>query len=136
MSKLSEDFDDKTKDKDTEGKLKMFYKGIEEAVSTLFEKKEAFKSDGDTKKGKGNKIPNLIINLMRKKTTMSKKILKSNSGDKTSKLMKSLEEIEKILETSYKAMKVKKEKEALTKIKRNPKFFYKYANYFSKTRSR
>ena len=33
-------------------------------------------------------------------------------------------------------MKLKKEKEAIGKIKRNPKFFYKYANKFSKTRSK
>ena len=33
-------------------------------------------------------------------------------------------------------MKIKKEKEALHKIKRNPKYFFKYANQFSKTRSR
>ena len=50
--------------------------------------------------------------------------------------MKNLEHIEKVLENSYKTMKVKKEKEALARIKRNPKFFYKYANKFSKTRDR
>ena len=33
-------------------------------------------------------------------------------------------------------MKLKKEGEALGKIKRNPKYFYSYANKFSKTKTR
>ena len=74
--------------------------------------------------------------LLRKKSMMSKKILQSRSGMKTLKLMKNLENIEKELEISYKTMRIKKEKEALHKIKRNPKFFYKYASKFSKTRNR
>ena len=33
-------------------------------------------------------------------------------------------------------MKLQKEKEAIGKIKRNPKFFYKYANKLPKTRNK
>ena len=85
----------------------------------------AFKNVEDKKDNKkGNKIPKEVRNLLRKKTKLSKSILKSNSGEKTVKMMKSLEEIENSLENSYKAMKLEKEKEALGKIKRNPKYFF------------
>ena len=53
LSKLSEDFDDKTKSEDTQERLNRFYKVIEEAVTTLFDKKEAFKSDDEKKKDEG-----------------------------------------------------------------------------------
>ena len=44
---------------------------------------------------------------MRKKTSISKKIMKSNSRTKTLKLMKSLEAIEEELDISYKKRKQK-----------------------------
>ena len=113
-----------------------FYNVIEEAIKTLFEKKDAFKPEEEKERSKGNKIPKNVRLLSRKKTMISKKILKSSSGVKTLKLMLNLENIEKELEISYKSMKIKKEKEALHKIKRNPKYFYKYAKQFSRTRSR
>ena len=50
--------------------------------------------------------------------------------------MKNKTDIEEELDISYKRMKVKKERVALEKIKRNPKYFYKYANQFSKTQNR
>ena len=73
---------------------------------------------------------------MRKKTSMSKKILTSNNEKKTMRLMKTLLIIEEDLESSYKSMKIKKDKEAMGKIKRNPKYFYSHANKFSKIRSK
>ena len=136
LSKLSEDFDIKIQNEDTQARLMRFYNVIEEAVKTLFEKKDAFKPEEEKERSKGNKIPKNMRLLSRKKTMISKKILKSSSGVKTLKLMLNLENIEKELEISYKSMKIKKEKEALHKIKRNPKYFYKYAKQFSKTRSR
>ena len=120
LTKLSEDFEDKTKDEDTEGELNVFFKNIEKTVVLLFERKDAFKNDEERKERKGNKIPKKIRILMRKKTSISKKIISSNSGGKTLRLMKSLKNIEKELDTSYKSMRVKKENDALGKIKRNP----------------
>ena len=52
---------------------------------------------------------------MRKKTTLSKKIMISNSGSKIHTLMKRLTTIKEELATSYKNMKLKKEKEPLGK---------------------
>ena len=54
LTKLSEDYDDKTESENTENKLIRFYSLIEEAVVTLFEKKEAFKSVEERNKRKGN----------------------------------------------------------------------------------
>ena len=136
LSKLSEDFDEKTKGENTEERLSRFYKLVEKTVVTLFEKKEAFKTEEEKELKKGNKIPKTIRILMRKKTIMSKKILKSNLAAKTLTYMHELNKIEKELETSYNKMKLMKEKEALSRIKRNPKYFYKYANKHSKTPNR
>ena len=51
-------------------------------------------------------------------------------------MMKTLETVEKELELSYKNMRMKREKEALNKIKRNPRYFYSYAKRFSKIREK
>ena len=86
--------------------------------------------------------PLLLIHSMvnreteRQKTKLSKKILSSNSGNKTVQMMKTLETVEKELELSYKNMRMKREKEALNKIKRNPRYFYSYAKRFSKIREK
>ena len=121
LTKLSENFDDETRNENTEGRLKRFYEIIEKAVVMLFEKKNAFKKDDEKNERKGNMIPRKIRILMRKKTSISKKILLSSSGTKTLRLMKFLEVIEKELETNYRSMKLKKEKDTLMKIKRDPK---------------
>ena len=123
LTKLSEDYDDKSSNENTEEKLSRFYNLIEKAVVTVFEKKEAFKSEEERKDNKGNKIPKHLRILMRKKTSISKKILSSSSATKTLRLMKTLEIIERELQTSYKNMRLKKENEALSKIKETQNTF-------------
>ena len=59
---------------------------------------------------------------MRKKTSISKKILSSNSSKKTLRMMKTLASIEKELEKSYKKMRIKKKEDTLKKIKKSPKY--------------
>ena len=74
LTKLSEDFDANTIEENTKERLDRFYKLIEEAVITIFEKKEAFKTDEEKKPKKGNKIPKHIRAMLKnKKTKMSKK---------------------------------------------------------------
>ena len=102
----------------------------------LFEKKEAFKSDDEKGEQKRNSIPKKMRILMRKKTNISKKIVTSNSPTKTLRLLKELEVIEAELTINYKSMRLKKENKALAKIKRDPKYFYKYVNSFSKTKNK
>ena len=65
MSKLSEGFDEESEIENTGQKLTRFYNIVEKAVVTLFEKKEAFKSEEKKKDKPNNKIPREIKNLMR-----------------------------------------------------------------------
>ena len=61
MSKLGEEFDDKTAKENTDERLKIFYNTIEEAVVTLFDKKKnIFVSDQEKNDKIGNKIPREI----------------------------------------------------------------------------
>ena len=123
LTKLSEDFDQKAEYETSEEKLNRFYKLVEKTVSTLFEKKEAFKNEEEKKEKRGNKIPKKTRILLRKKTSISKKIMSTSNDSKTLRLMKKLDLIKAELQASYKTMKLKKEKEAISKIKKNPKFF-------------
>ena len=134
LTKLSENFEEDTENKDTTERLARFYNIIENPVTLLFEKKEAFKDENEKKDKKENKIPKAVRIMLRKKTSLSKKIMKSYSARLTLKLMQSLEVIEHDLEKSYRSMRLKKEGVALGKIKKNPKYFYKYANSFTKSR--
>ena len=56
LTKLSEDYDDKTEFENTEVKLSRFYSLIEKTVVAVFKKKEAFKSEEERQDRKGNKI--------------------------------------------------------------------------------
>ena len=123
LTKLSENFDDDSEHENTEEKLTRFYNLLEQAVTTLFEKKDSFKIEDEKKHKPGNKIPKRMRILMRKKTSISKKMMASSLSAKTLRLMKLLETIEMDLRTRYKNMKIKKQNEALSKIKKNPKYF-------------
>ena len=73
---------------------------------------------------------------LKKKASISKKILSSKSPSKTLRLMTKLQQIEKELKDSYDKMRMKKENEAVRKIKRNPKYFYSFANKSAKIRNK
>ena len=49
LSKLSENFDEVTQNENTEQRLTRFYNLMEKAVETLFEKKDAFKTESEKK---------------------------------------------------------------------------------------
>ena len=134
MRMLSKDFEEETKDKSTTEMLDKLIKTIEEVVELVFEKKEEFKSEGE--KSKGNKIPRRVRLLMRKKKSLSEKIMKTNSVQKTRKLMLSLQKVEQELEINQRTWKNKKEKEALARIKKDPKYFYSYANRHAKIKNK
>ena len=55
LSKLSEDFEEKCVGENTEERLNRYYTIIEKVVETLFEKKEAFKSEEEKKNLPKNK---------------------------------------------------------------------------------
>ena len=72
---------------------------------------------------------------MRQKHEISERIKKSNHWLKTVKLTEELEAKELELSERYKERKLKIEKEAINRIKSNPKFFYTYARKSAKTSS-
>ena len=76
LSKMAEDFDDKSKNENTTKKLERFYDLVENTVVTLFDKKEAFKTEDEKKSKPKNKIQKEIRIMMRKKTNISKQIIK------------------------------------------------------------
>ena len=98
LTKFTEDFDDKTKEENTSQMLERFYEVVEKVVKLVFEKKEVFKTEEERKSKKKNKIPQKIRILLRKKTSLSKKIIASSSAKTTLRLMKTLQGIEKELE--------------------------------------
>ena len=93
----------------------------------LDKKKESFSSN--------NKIPRKIRILMRNKSKISKSIQRIKSVPRYLKLRSELESIEKQLKDSYDKRRMKQEKEALSKMKKDPKAFYNYAKKFSKATS-
>ena len=135
LESVAKDFDKKTENENTTQMLNRMIKIIEDVVVSVFEKKEDFKSE-EEKSRRGNMIPRKVRLLMKKKRSISDNILKSKSGTKTRKLMQSLEAVEKTLEENQRMWKRKKENEALSKIKRNPKYFYTYANKHSKLKNK
>ena len=130
-------FAKETENNNTEEKLNKFYNILEEKTTFLFEVKEAFKSEEErTTKTRKNKIPKAVRALMKKKKTLSNKMLICKSKIKMVKMMKRLAQIESELSESLKKFRKKKENDAVSKIKRNPKFFYSYANKYSKVRNK
>ena len=137
MSKMSEDFDVNTENENTNERLKRFYDIIEKATKLLFEKKESFKNNDEKDKTKPkNKIPKNIRILLRKQSSLSKQIILSKSGKKTMNLMKNIRIIEDELKQSHMKRRIESENIALSKIRKNPKYFYNYANKFSKTKNK
>ena len=114
---------------------------LEEASEKCLPKKKDFlnredpeekEKDGAPKKSK-NCIPKVVRMLMKKKQKLSQKILKSKSWEKNYSVMLELQEIEDKLSGHYNERRRKEEKEAIQKLKHNPKYFYSYQKRFSKT---
>ena len=72
---------------------------------------------------------------MRQKKEISDRMMASESWLKTLKLTRQLEEKEELLTEKYKERKLKVEKEALEKMKSNPRYFYAFAKASSKCKS-
>ena len=143
LEQISHKFEEETRDFDVERKLEKLYDNVERATKIVFQKKEAFeeKDEGyesgeneseNIPKKTQNKIPKKIRKLMRMKSKLSSKILSSSSWQKNYITMIELRKIEEELDESYKARRLNQEKDAIKTIKRNPRYFYKYAKKFSK----
>ena len=69
--------------------------------------------------------------LMKRKTRINKRLLKSNSQSIKDKLQSELVNIEKLLQKSRKKAKYYAEQKAINSIKKNSKYFYAYAKKLS-----
>ena len=70
---------------------------------------------------------------MKKKKTISKKLLKTRDERKLTNLRNELDGIERELYENLEKRDMESEQKILPKIKDNPRMFYKYAKYKSKT---
>ena len=112
--------------KNVEEKIKKFYELLETTSAIVFKKKKGFEDEVDQETKKGNKIPKKIRQLMKRKKKVSAQLLSSKSWQKNFGKMEELRAIEEELDENYKTNRKKKEKEAIQKLLRNPKFFYSY----------
>ena len=108
---------------------------LEKAAEVCLKKKPEFENKDRNEGGfkKGTFIPKRVRKLLRKKEKLSKKVMKSNSWMKNFDTMKELEDVEAKLDFSYQSRRKDKEKDAIMKMNKNPKYFYSYAKRFSKT---
>ena len=83
---------------------------------------------------KKSRIPKDRKLLMRKKCNMKKKY-KSSFDEHKNSILKEIETIEEKLKLSHKMEAEKKEHDAISKIKENPKYFYRYAREKSVVKS-
>ena len=128
LGQISSNFEQETSELDVEKKLEKMYEHVERATKIIFQKKEAFEEkekaeEGTLLKKPQNKIPKRIRELMRSKKKLSSKILSSTSWQKNYVTMTKLRKIEEESDESYKAQRLKQEKEAIRCVKRNPRYF-------------
>ena len=133
------DFDSLTESMNVKQRMDKFCEILEKATAAVFIKKKEFvvneeeeKEEIGEKKTK-NKIPKEVRLLLRQKKEISDRIKKSNHWYRTLILTRELEEKEALLCEKYKARKLKVEKEAIDKIKVNPKYFYRFARKSAKS---
>ena len=126
-------FDDMFANLSTSQMLNRFYEVVVNTADIVFDKKETYKESDNF--SSSNRIPRKIRVLMRNKSKISKLIISSKSGQKISALKIRLQSIESDLEKHYLSRRESQEKEAIRKIKSNPKYFYSYAKRFSKLKS-
>ena len=120
--------------KELEAKLEMFYKIMERIVKQVFQLKPEYSSERPSSRMTNNKIPKKARILMKQRRRIADKIRASSSWQKSMKLLGELEEKEKLLSTHYKERKMVLESAAIQKIKRDPKYFFNYANKFAKSK--
>ena len=97
LQEISKNYEDESKDLNTEDKLKKVYEYAERATSIVFQKKKDFSKGEnieDTLIKPKNKVPKRIRILLRKKKKLSSKILSSTSWRKNYKIMIELREVE------------------------------------------
>ena len=126
-------------DMNPEEQLDIFLGVMEEAVEMSIPRKKIFEEDGDSdvksnkNKTSNNFIPKIVRALMKRKAKLSQKILSSKNWHKNYQVYLELEKVEEELDMHYKERRKSEEKEAVGKLFKDPRYFYKYAKKFSKT---
>ena len=92
------------------------------------------KHPNDKSRKKGSRIPRHRKILLRNRRNVQKQLLKAESLNRIKELNQKLIQIEKKLQSSHHSERSAEEKRAVEKIKLNPKYFYSYAQKFSKVR--
>ena len=95
--------------------------------------RRAFKSKSS--KSPGNKINKYASRLMRKKSKLSNRLLRSKCPIAIDKIRKDLTQVERDLKSSLDRMLKSKEEQILPSIKKDPAVFYSYARSFSSTKT-
>ena len=111
-----------------EEQLNKMHLFIEEGLSLCLKKKAEIKEKEKeeemlVKKKPSNFFPKFVRNLMKKKSKLSHKILKS----------KNWEAVEEELKKHYNGRRTSEEKKAIKALYLNPKYFYSYQKKFGKT---
>ena len=107
-------------DKSPDEMTKIFLEILLEKASLVFKKLSTFESAENKDFSSKNKIPRRIRILMRNKKKLSESIQRTKSMRRCLKLRDKLESTEKALKESYDERRMKQEKEALQKMKKDP----------------
>ena len=110
-----------------EEQLNKMHLFIEEGLSLCLKKKAEFKEKEQeeemlVKKKPSNFIPKVVRNLMKKKSKLSHKILKSKNWEKNYKVMIEIEAVEEELKKHYNERRTSEEKKAIKALYSNPTF--------------
>ena len=101
-----------------EDKINFLASLMEDAVSSSFDLKKG--------KPKGNMIPPMMRKLMRRRKTLSRKVLRTKSATSFVSYCRELEDVELRIKESLDRKTYRKEKEAEERMVTDPKFFFSF----------
>ena len=131
-------YEEKSVNLSVEKKLEMLYKMLEDTTDIMMDKRKEFTNeeewDDEEKRETKNFIPKKVRKLMRRKKKLSERMFSSKLWQRNLKVEEELEAVEKEIDDHYKERRSKEEKDAIGKMKDNPKYFYTYSRKFSKTK--
>ena len=93
------------------------------------------KSSKHRQQGRRSQIPRIHRKLMRRRHRTKLQLLKVTSDRRKEKLISQLIQIEKEIKESHRIQLEDQERNAISSIERNPKYFFSYAKRFSKIRT-
>lgn len=109
-------------------KFRVFMEKLEDVCNEHLNKRPSCSS-------KKKRIPRQCRKLYRNRSNITKNILQTNSPHRIYKLLQELQAVERNIKDLYKSDRQLDECRAIGAIKENPKFFFKYAKKYSKTKS-